>query len=73
MVGCLLTLSVIEHNVLNSPTMNENFSVSTFSSETFFFFTHFGVILLCVYLGMLYLPVEMTISSNTIWLSKQLS
>lgn len=50
--------------MLNSPTMMEDLSIS-FSSEDFFCFTYFRIILLAINLGLLCLPVEMTLSSNT--------
>lgn len=64
MICCLPILSVTEQSVLNSPTMMEDLSIS-FSSEDFFCFTYFRIILLAINLGLLCLPVEMTLSSNT--------
>lgn len=43
--------------------MMEDLSIS-FSSEDFFYFTYFRIILLAINLGLLCLPVEMTLSSN---------
>lgn len=63
MICCLTILSVTEQSVLNSPTMMEDLSIS-FSSEDFFCLTYFRIILLAINLGLLYLPVEMTLSSN---------
>lgn len=70
MICCLPILpilSVTEQSVLNSPTMMEDLSIS-FSSEEFFLFTYFRIILLAINLGLLCLPVEMTLPSNTFYL-----
>lgn len=73
MICCLLHLPVAEQRVLNSPTLMQICLFLLFSSENFSCFAHFGVILLDINLGMLCLPGEVTIFSNTFVLKHTMS